>query len=397
MSAMRALLVLLLLALPAQAQAPLHGGPIRALAVAADGTIATGGFDQSVILWPARTILRWHEGAVAAVIALPAGGFASAGEDARIALWQTGPVPIHVLEGHTAPIAALAAHGDILASAGWDATVRLWPPSGETRVFTGHTGPVTALAFLPDGTLASAGYDGTIRLWPTGQILADTGLPLNALIALPDGTLAAGGADGAIRLLGRDPRTLPASARPIAALAATRDGATLAAASLGGAVTLWSLAEGRLIHTLDGPGLPVWSLGFAPDGATLWTGGADRQLRRWDVATGRGFGPFTETPDAPHPAAFRACSACHTLTPGGPAMAGPTLAGILGRRMGTLPGYRYSERLARGDTTWTRETIADLFTRGPETVLPGTRMPEQVVSDPEDLAALLDYLEAASR
>lgn len=391
------LLLLTLLAVPAHAQAPLHGGPIRAMAVAQDGTLATGSFDQSVILWPSRIILRWHEGAVAAVVALPGGGFASAGEDARIALWRGGPAPVRVLAGHTAPIAALAAHGEVLASAGWDATVRIWPPSGEPRIHTGHHGPVTGLAFLPDGTLGSAGYDGTIRLWPTGQLLAETGLPLNALIALPDGTLAAGGADGAIRLFGREARTIAASPRPIAALAATRDGSILAAASLGGAVTLWAMPEGRLLHTLDGPGLPVWSLGFAPDGQTLWTGGADRQLRRWDVATGRGIGPFAEVTEPSHPPAFRACAACHTLTPGGPPMAGPTLAGILGRRMGAVPGYRYSERLARGDITWTRQTIADLFTRGPETVLPGTRMPEQVVSDSEELNALLDYLEAATR
>ncbi|MES2713255.1 MAG: c-type cytochrome, partial [Pseudomonadota bacterium] len=238
---------------------------------------------------------------------------------------------------------------------------------------------------------------GTIRLWPTGQVIAETGLPLNALVALPDGTLAAGGADGAIRLLGRAARSLDASSRPIAALAASADGTRLAAASLGGGVTLWSMPEGRLLHTLEGPGLPVWSLGFSPDGATLWTGGADRQLRRWEVATGRGYGPFAEASEPAHPPAFRACAACHALTPGGPPMAGPTLAGVLGRRMGTVPGYRYSERLTQGDITWTRETIADLFTRGPETVLPGTRMPEQVVSNAEDLTALLDYLEAASR
>ena len=391
------LLLLTLLAVPVHAQVPLHGGPIRALAVAPDGTLATGSFDQSVILWPTRTILRWHEGAVAAAVALPGGGFASAGEDARIAVWQGGPAPIRVLEGHTAPIAALAAHGEILASAGWDATVRIWPPAGAPHTHTGHNGPVTALAFLPDGTLASAGYDGTIRLWPTGQVLVEVGLPLNTLIALPDGTLAAGGADGAIRLLGRGERLIAASPRPIAALAATRDGTILAAASLGGAVTLWSMPEGRLLHTLEGPGLPVWSLGFAPDGQTLWTGGADRQLRRWDVATGGGIGPFAEITEPAHPPAFRACSACHSLTPGGPPMAGPTLAGIFGRRMGALPDYRYSERLARGDITWTRETIADLFTRGPEAVVPGTRMPEQVLSNAEELNALLDYLEANSR
>ena len=78
-------------------------------------------------------------------------------------------------------------------------------------------------------------------------------------------------------------------------------------------------------------------------------------------------------------------------------MAGPTLHGLFGRRMGSVAGYAYSERLARGDITWTPETVADLFTRGPDVVTPGTKMPVQTVGNAEDLAALLRFLEAATR
>ena len=85
-----------------------------------------------------------------------------------------------------------------------------------------------------------------------------------------------------------------------------------------------------------------------------------------------------------------ACAACHALTPdGGANMAGPHLHGLFGRRMGSLPGYRYSERLARGDVVWTRETVADLFARGPDVVVPGTTMPVQRVEEAGDLEALL--------
>jgi len=94
---------------------------------------------------------------------------------------------------------------------------------------------------------------------------------------------------------------------------------------------------------------------------------------------------------------WRACAACHALTPEGGNMAGPTLYGLFGRRMGSVAGYDYSDRLARGDIVWTRETVADLFTRGPDVVTPGTRMPVQTVGNAEDLAALLRFLEAATR
>jgi cytochrome c len=78
-------------------------------------------------------------------------------------------------------------------------------------------------------------------------------------------------------------------------------------------------------------------------------------------------------------------------------MAGPHLHGVFGRRMGSLPGYAYSERLARGDIIWNAATIGDLFTRGPDVVTPGTKMPVQRVDNAEDLAALLRFLEQATR
>jgi cytochrome c len=200
-------------------------------------------------------------------------------------------------------------------------------------------------------------------------------------------------------------REVRAGARPVVALAASPDGRVVAAGSLGGSVTLWDTASLRLRHTLEGPGLPVWSAVFAPDGRSLWTGGTDRRVRRWDAATGRPIGPLGADAAEALPAGvdahgarvWRACAACHALTAEGGNMAGPHLHGIFGRRMGSVAGYEYSERLARGDITWTRETVAELFTRGPDEMTPGTKMPIQRVGNAEDLRALLDFLEAATR
>jgi cytochrome c len=392
---------------------------VRALAVSG-GALASAGFDQSMIVWDpatgrARAVVRWHAGAVNALAPLPEGGFASAGEDGRIALWHARPgaQPARVLEGHTEPVAALAVSPDgrVLASAAWDGTARVWRlAGGEARVLEGHRGNVNGVAILPGGMVATAGFDGTLRLWPDGEppkLLAEFGFPLNTLVALPDGTLAVGGVDGMLRLVSPDGtvREDRAGARPLVALAVSPDGSVLAAGSLGGSVTLWDVATLRLRHTLEGPGLPVWSAVFAADGRTLWTGGTDRRVRRWDAATGRPIGPLggestQELPAGvdPHGArVWRFCAACHALSPEGGNMAGPHLNGLFGRRMGSVPGYEYSERLSRGDITWTRETVADLFTRGPDQVTPGTKMPVQRVDNPDDLRALLDFLETTTR
>src|SRR5262252_4757909 len=95
---------------PALAQLRGHGGPVRALAVSADGATAiSGSFDTAVIRWSlarnaAEQVLRFHDGAVNAVALLRDGRLASAGEDTRIAVWKPGEAkPVAVLEGHKAP------------------------------------------------------------------------------------------------------------------------------------------------------------------------------------------------------------------------------------------------------------------------------------------------------
>ena len=94
---------------------------------------------------------------------------------------------------------------------------------------------------------------------------------------------------------------------------------------------------------------------------------------------------------------FRACVACHTLSPDEGNRAGPTLAGIFGRRIATLPGYNFSPALKKLDIVWTPETVAKLFEVGPMAYTPGTKMPEQTHRLAEDRKALVDFLEKATK
>src|SRR3989442_9168248 len=117
----RSALLAVLVALPigttsAFAQLRGHGGPVRALAISADGQIAISGrFDSTAIRWSltrnaAEQVLRFHSDAVNAAAWLRDGRAATAGADGRIAVWTSRQTqPDAVLEGHTAPIVALAA------------------------------------------------------------------------------------------------------------------------------------------------------------------------------------------------------------------------------------------------------------------------------------------------
>jgi cytochrome c len=421
---LRTLVIFMLFAamVPERAQAQLrgHGGPVRALAISPDGTQAlSGSFDTSVIRWSlqrnaAEQVLRFHDGAVNAVAFLPDGRIATSGEDARIAIWRPGePQPVAVLEGHQAPVVGLAVSPDgaTLASASWDHTARLWPlAGGAPRVIEGHTQNVNGVAFTPDGrALVTVGYDATLRLSP----LSDGGsptvttlpTPLNTVAVAPDGEIVAAGADGKVYVLsptGELRSAVEAAQTPIIAIALSPDGRLIAAAGIRGSVAVIDRASRKLERTLVGPGLPVWSAAFFPDGRTLLTGGADRMIRRWDAVSGEPVGnvvlgapedPLAAFAGDPGAEVFRACVACHTLNAEEGPRAGPTLAGIFGRKIASLPGYNFSEALKQLNIVWTPETVSKLFEVGPMTYTPGTKMPEQRIGSAEDRAALMKFLD----
>ncbi len=420
----RLCVVLLLAALSSTAQAQLrgHGGPVRALAISPDGTQAvSGSFDTSAIRWSltrnvAEQVMRFHDNAVNAVAWLKDGRIVTAGADAHIAIWTPGkPDPDTVLDGHSGPIAGLAVSGDgqWLASASWDHTVRLWPlAGGAPRVLEGNAQNVNGVAFTPDGrNLVSAGYDASLRIWR----LADGGVsvhnlptPLNSVAVAPDGEIVAAGADGKVYFLtpqGELRGDVQASPTPIIAVAISPDGKLVAAAGVRGSVAVIERKDRKLARTLIGPGLPVWSVAFFPDSRTLLTGGTDRTIRRWDAVSGEPIGAVVVgAPDDPLAAyagdpgaqVFRACVACHTLSPDEGNKAGPSLHGIFGRRIATLPGYHYSAALKRMDIVWTPATVAKMFEVGPMTYTPGTKMPEQKIGSAEERKALVEFLQKAA-
>jgi cytochrome c len=185
------------------------------------------------------------------------------------------------------------------------------------------------------------------------------------------------------------------SERPLIAIAA--EGMVVAAAAVGGAV--WVL-EGDTLderYSLETGQGQVWALAIAED--SLMTGGANGLIRRWDLATGAALGEG----DAAAEEAFddgsrgaevwRACAICHSLTPGSEDRAGPSLHGVFGRAIASLTDFDYSPALEEMDIVWTPETVAELFEHGPEAYTPGSRMPEQRLPNPEDRAALVEFLE----
>src|SRR5690349_4508167 len=84
------------------------------------------------------------------------------------------------------------------------------------------------------------------------------------------------------------------------------------------------------------------------------------------------------------------CLLCHSAEPGDEGGAqGPDLAGILGRRIASMPGFSYSQALRNLSSIWDAPTL-DHFLTSPGSVAPGTSMPVST-SAKEDRENLIAY------
>jgi cytochrome c len=84
------------------------------------------------------------------------------------------------------------------------------------------------------------------------------------------------------------------------------------------------------------------------------------------------------------------CGICHTLQPGQNRL-GPSLAGIVGRKAGTVAGFDYSEANKNSNVIWD-EAQLDQYLTNPKQFMPGTKMIYPGMKDAEQRKALIAYL-----
>jgi WD40 repeat protein len=173
-----------------------------------------------------------------------------------------------------------------------------------------HAGPVTLVAFSPDGRLlGTAAQDGKIRLWDTGSwrqagpALSPDLLPgtprvqFEEVVFTPDGRALIAGASGgpamlAWDVLSRQPLTSPAATNAYI----SPDGRFIAAEGKGAPLLwVWSPAESRYVAAFHLRRTTNKRIGFlavfSPDGGLVAATDYEDSVSLWDTDTGerRGF------------------------------------------------------------------------------------------------------------
>jgi cytochrome c len=92
---------------------------------------------------------------------------------------------------------------------------------------------------------------------------------------------------------------------------------------------------------------------------------------------------------------YRACAACHSLA-ADRNMTGPSLAGVWGRKAGSLKSFdRYSPALKTSDVVWDEKTL-DAWLRSPARFIPGNHMTFAGIPDARQRTDLIAFLKEAS-
>jgi len=210
--------------------------------------------------------------------------------------------------GHEGPVQALAvfSSGDRALSAGRDNTLRLWDLKTGRCIHTleGHEAPLTCAAVDEEGTVAVSGStDRTLRVWHPGKgacvkTLRGYSDYITATAVTPDGGHALCACrDGSFRLLGLPDgaslRELKGHASHVTAVAVSPDGMYAVSGAMDRTLRLWDLASGRCLQVLEGHGDYVTAVAVSPDGMYAVSGDNGGTVRRWGLRTGDLLRTFT--------------------------------------------------------------------------------------------------------
>ena len=88
---------------------------------------------------------------------------------------------------------------------------------------------------------------------------------------------------------------------------------------------------------------------------------------------------------------FKKCAACHSIIKGGKNNIGPALYNVVGREVGSISDYKYSNALSQYGKVWTFEELNGYLIK-PAKWIKGTKMAFAGLRKEKDRASVIKYL-----
>ena len=85
------------------------------------------------------------------------------------------------------------------------------------------------------------------------------------------------------------------------------------------------------------------------------------------------------------------CLACHSIAQGGGNKIGPALWGVLGRKAGSIPDYKYSKAMAAHGKVWSFDEMNSFLIK-PKDWIKGTKMSFAGLKNAKDRAGVILYM-----
>jgi len=279
------------------------GVPVFAFAFSPDSALLYAAHGNRVTVWKpsdGSVVRSWpaHPGYAAGIALSPDGDLvATAGSDAIVRIWDaaSGDLVRELSPAGTHSV-AFSNDGCLVASADRGGNLRVWDvQSGDPVWSTDAVSRMFSLAFSPDDAAIVTAHglpDFAVRAWSanTGELLWDSLVheaDAHVVAFSPNGeTVVSVGADTLVIL--RDAasgdvlRTLRGHSQPLFEVLFVSD-QLLATGDGGGTIRLWNLETGRTLRALREHNSEVSALAFSPDGTLMASASFDMEAILWGV------------------------------------------------------------------------------------------------------------------
>ena len=144
-----------------------------------------------------------------------------------------------------------------------------------------------------------------------------------------------------------------------------------------------SIVAGELFHSErpEKMGYPIAGVQEEGEGAAAAEQPIETYLAKADPAKGQ--------------QVFNKCAACHNADKGGANQLGPNLWDVIGEPIGQGKGFAFSDALSKKGGTWNWDNLAQWLS-SPKAFAPGTKMTFAGLSNPQDKADVIAFLNSHS-